>query len=130
MTDPFENPNPHRLYRDPSRAMIGGVCAGIAAYFGVEAWKVRLIAVAVFLIGFGQIALVYIALWIFLKPRPRRMFETPEDERFWRVVATRPDDAFAATRHRFRDLDKRLARLERHVTSEEFKLNSAFRELK
>jgi len=31
--------------RDPERGKIGGVCAGLANYFGVETWVVRLIAV-------------------------------------------------------------------------------------
>ena len=30
-----------RLYRDPERAKIGGVCAGIARYYGIETWVVR-----------------------------------------------------------------------------------------
>jgi phage shock protein C len=34
-----------RLYRDPGRAKIGGVCAGIAGYYGIETWVVRCAAV-------------------------------------------------------------------------------------
>jgi phage shock protein C len=34
-----------RLYRDPGRAKIGGVCAGIARYYGIETWVVRCAAV-------------------------------------------------------------------------------------
>ncbi|MEM6966050.1 MAG: PspC domain-containing protein [Bacteroidota bacterium] len=52
-----------RLFRDPDDMTVGGVCAGIAAYFGIEdpLW-VRLI----FVLGFftGTIGLwVYIILW-------------------------------------------------------------------
>lgn len=55
--------NRMRLYRDPDNAMIGGVCAGIAARLGVNANIVRLL----FLIGFlffGASIFVYIALWV------------------------------------------------------------------
>ncbi len=38
-------PGSRELMRDPDRGKIGGVCAGLANYFGVETWVVRLIAV-------------------------------------------------------------------------------------
>lgn len=38
-------PGSRDLMRDPERGKIGGVCAGLAHYFGVETWVVRLIAV-------------------------------------------------------------------------------------
>ncbi len=38
-------PGSRELMRDPERGKIGGVCAGLANYFGVETWVVRLIAV-------------------------------------------------------------------------------------
>jgi len=34
------------LYRDPQRGKIAGVCAGLAEYFGVETWIVRLLAIS------------------------------------------------------------------------------------
>ena len=42
--DPLDD-LPRRLYRDPRRQKIGGVCAGIARYYGMEPWVVRIIAV-------------------------------------------------------------------------------------
>lgn len=53
-----------KLYRDPENKVIGGVCSGLAAYFGVEdpIW-VRLAFVLVFFtLGFGM--LLYIILWV------------------------------------------------------------------
>jgi phage shock protein C len=50
-----------RLYRDPERAKIGGVCAGIARYYGIETWVVRCAAVTG-LIFVPQI--VFLAYWI------------------------------------------------------------------
>ena len=35
----------NRLYRDPRRGALGGVCSGLADYLGVEVWVVRLVAV-------------------------------------------------------------------------------------
>lgn len=55
-----------RLFRDPEREAIGGVCAGIAAYFGIEdpLW-VRL-AFIVFAFTGGFSLLLYVILWAVL----------------------------------------------------------------
>ena len=50
-----------RLYRDESNKILGGVCAGIANYFGIDAVLVRIIF---FLSGVGFLA--YILLWCFV----------------------------------------------------------------
>lgn len=56
-----------RLYRDPNDEVIGGVAAGLAAYFGVQEplWIRIALAVSVF-IGFGTPVIAYIILWIVL----------------------------------------------------------------
>lgn len=52
-----------RLQRPPDKAMIGGVCAGIADYFDVDPTWLRLLAVLlIFASGFGLVA--YIVAWI------------------------------------------------------------------
>lgn len=51
-----------RLFRDPEDHLIGGVAAGIANYFGIEAVWVRLAFVVAFF-GAGSGLLVYILLW-------------------------------------------------------------------
>lgn len=58
-----ETPIKKRLFRDPENKAVGGVCAGIAAYFDVDLVWIRL---AMFLlIFFGGLSLwVYIILWI------------------------------------------------------------------
>lgn len=58
-----------KLYRDELHKTIGGVCAGLAEYFGVDVSVVRVIFVlAVFLKGIG--ILPYIVLWIVLPKKP------------------------------------------------------------
>lgn len=51
-----------RLFRDTDNGLIGGVCSGLAAYFGIDTVVVRLVMIvaAVFL-GFG--VPLYIILW-------------------------------------------------------------------
>ena len=52
-----------KLQRPPDSAMIGGVCAGIADYFGVDPTWIRLLAVLlIFASGFGLVA--YVIGWV------------------------------------------------------------------
>lgn len=61
-TDSAEIPTEKRLFRDGERAMIGGVCAGVAAYFNLDVVIVRAIYIFTFL-TFGLGFLFYIVLW-------------------------------------------------------------------
>lgn len=55
----------NRLYRSVYDKMLGGVCSGIAKFFGVDPTLVRLIWVfAVLCLGFGLLA--YILAWIII----------------------------------------------------------------
>jgi phage shock protein C len=64
-----------KLYRDEQRKTIGGVCAGLAEYFGVDVSVVRVIFVlALVLKGVGF--LPYIVLWIVL-PRKQYNYNNP-----------------------------------------------------
>jgi len=56
-------PGPKKLYRNAADRWIGGVCSGVAAYFGIDTSLVRIITFL--LIFFGGLSLwVYIILWI------------------------------------------------------------------
>lgn len=52
-----------RLMRDPDQAIIGGVCAGVAAYWGVNPLWVRILFIISPFISFGTSILVYIVMW-------------------------------------------------------------------
>ena len=54
-----------RLYRNTENSVIGGVCGGLAAYFGMDPVIFRLLFVIFFFVG-GASILVYIILWIVL----------------------------------------------------------------
>ena len=61
--------NKKRLYRS-SDAVFAGVCGGIAEYFGNDPTLVRIIAVALTIIGLGFPALIYVIFMIVLPPDP------------------------------------------------------------
>ena len=52
-----------KLYRSETDQILGGVCAGIAEYLAIDPTIVRLVWVAIALIG-GTGVFVYIILWI------------------------------------------------------------------
>lgn len=121
--------NPNRLFRIPERGMIFGVCAGLADYFGLKDWQVRAI-VMLFLVVFPpQTMLVYLIAAFFMKRRPAQLFRSEEEEEVWRGVHGQPERTLHSLRHKFRELEDRLAGLERHVTSPEYSLDRQFRDL-
>jgi len=63
-----------RLTRDTKHAVLGGVAAGFANYFGVDPVLARIVFIALcFLNGFGVVA--YVVGWIIM-PRDDRVAET------------------------------------------------------
>jgi phage shock protein PspC (stress-responsive transcriptional regulator) len=57
---PFAGAQPRRLTRPREGRMLGGVCAGVAQYTGVDVTVVRLVAVASCLFGLAGVV-VYLA---------------------------------------------------------------------
>ncbi|MCB9188994.1 MAG: PspC domain-containing protein [Flavobacteriales bacterium] len=53
-----------KLYRDEENAVIGGVCSGLAAYFGTDPVFVRIIFVLLVLFGFSGIFIYIILLFV------------------------------------------------------------------
>jgi phage shock protein PspC (stress-responsive transcriptional regulator) len=61
----FSTPGYHRMYRDPDHRIIGGVCAGMGAYWRIDPWIMRVIFIILSLIG-GMGILIYLILYIVL----------------------------------------------------------------
>ena len=121
----YERQNPHRLYRDKEHALIAGVCAGVAEYFGWNRKGMRLLTALLCLIPpFTPFIVVsYVILAVFLPVKPADLFETREQAEFWRGVSNAPSDVFGSLSHRFRELGMRLERMEAFVTSKEFEID-------
>jgi len=60
-----KNKKKKRLYRDPDDKFLGGVCSGIAHYFGIDPIWVRLFWLF-FAVTYGSGVLIYLLLWILL----------------------------------------------------------------
>jgi phage shock protein C len=59
-------PQVKRLTRSRDDKYLGGVCGGIAAYTGVDANVVRLLAVLGTVLGAGVLIFAYVAAWLLL----------------------------------------------------------------
>jgi phage shock protein PspC (stress-responsive transcriptional regulator) len=56
-----------RLYRNPADTVIAGVCGGIGAYLNIDPVLIRIILV-IFTMFFGTGVLIYLIMWIAIKP--------------------------------------------------------------
>jgi phage shock protein C len=119
----------NKLYRNPRRGMIFGVCAGIAEYFGFDLTITRVVVVFTALFAFPMICGAYVVLAFLLPSKQYAGTERDAVDPVQRQVRASPHDTLASVRYRFRDLDARLQRLEKYVTSNRYKLDREFRRL-
>lgn len=119
-----------KLYRNGEDGMIAGVCAGLADFFGFDLTLTRVIVViGAFL--FPTLIVVYVILALLVPRRPTgRRPSSPHEEVLQRQVRAEPHATLATVRHRFREFDQRLQRLEKYVTSKRFRLDREFEGLK
>lgn len=124
-----EGPGRGRFRRLSDRAMIGGVCAGIADYFGFNLKVTRILAAIAFLMAAPAALLAYFGT-VFLVPSESGRTRTPDyDPEFRQALRSDPGSTIGDVRRRFKNLDARLARLERYVTSPRFNLDQEFKNL-
>jgi phage shock protein C len=128
----------HRgLYRDRRKRLIGGVCAGLARAYGVERWVARLIAVTLLIFVPHIVVPLYLLALVVLAPLPRTVAERPSpgpegpraQQPAFAPAPPAPRFSARSLRARFRELELRLQRMERTVTSRQFRLDRAFHRL-
>ena len=124
----YETIQARRFYRNKDKAMLAGVCAGFADYFGFNLKVTRILVVIAFFMAMPVTLLVYIAT-IFLVPSAPDPARQARDPEFRRALRSSPSQTLGDVRRRFQSLDSRLARLERYVTSSRFDLDQEFRKL-
>jgi len=118
-----------RFYRNREKAMLGGVCAGLADYFGFNLRVTRILAFIAFLMAMPMTLLIYFGTVLLVPTGPDESRQPAYDPEFRKAVRSAPAQTLSDVRRRFQSLDGRLARLERYVTSSRFKLDQEFRNL-
>lgn len=100
ITPPPYNPQRHsrnpfvrkRIFRDPQNALLGGVCAGMAAYLHIDVTIVRIATVILFFLSATTVGIAYIILWIVVPEantplqRMQMMGEDPTVENIGKTV--------------------------------------------
>ncbi len=136
------------LFRDPTKGKIAGVCAGLAEYFGWEAWLVRILVVSGVLLGMGWFVILYIAGWFILDKKPSRFSpkqvaknvkeKLHEEEIFNESIKVKakiwqsgelPKQAVRDISLKFKSLEHELRNMERYVTSPEFTVSREINKL-
>lgn len=141
------------LYRIPSQGKIAGVCAGLADYFGWEAWLIRILIVSGVLFGMPWLLFLYIAAWFILDKKPANASNPIMDEqvptsstashgpvediqsepikvkaRIWQAGEP-PKQAFHDIRRKYMAMERQLRLMERYVTSPEFTVSREINKL-
>ena len=133
-----------RLYRDADRAVLGGVCAGLAGYLGLNLKVTRFLMVIACLMAMPIAVIGYLAA-VFLIPSASSLnYDVETEEYFCRkresrksrkarkkrefAEESRPSVAADIDR-RCRSIDERLVRLEKRVTSRRFQLEQELNRL-
>ncbi len=112
-----------KFYRDKANAKIGGVCAGIADYTGVDVLWVRIGAVLLTLFGLAPWTFIAYGLaWWLAAVRPSALYADDQEARFWQGVRTNPRRSAREVKGKFRELDRRLADIEMYYTSQNKRL--------
>ncbi|GMQ46886.1 envelope stress response membrane protein PspC [Vibrio sp. 10N] len=127
----------HReLYKDPVNGKLTGVCAGLANYFGLEVWLVRILVISAALLGGSfLVILAYVAMSLMLEKQPDNFVQAMKTKQEhslkskpWQQGQTAKDLINTLERD-FDSMEHKVRDMEAYVTSEAFKVNREFSKL-
>ena len=113
---------------------IGGVCSGIAEYYGAEPWIVRCIALTGLIFMPSVVFLGYWVLYFVMDDRPDEKAEPPPAPKDRHHSAQAPElgarlsprRSLRTARAHLAQAELRLRRMEHHVTSGQYDLHREF----
>lgn len=116
------------LYRSRN-GVIFGVCRGVADYFNLRVFWVRIILFGLFLVsGIWPMVFIYLAASLLMKPEPIQPLETEGEREFYDSYTYSRGRAVGRLKRRFQNLDRRIRRMEDTVTAREFDWERKFQE--
>jgi phage shock protein C len=121
-------PRRTQFYLDKVNGKLGGVCSGIADYFGIDPLLVRIGWIAA-MITLGLPFFLYFLVWWLAPVKPASLYaidrsDDPEAKKFWTDVRVAPRRSIRDVHSRFRDIDRRLRDIEAHAVSSNTSLAS------
>lgn len=128
--------NKRELYRDTVNGKITGVCAGLANYFALEVWLVRILVISAALLGGSfLVILAYIAMTLMIEKQPPNYVEAIKSEQEhklknkpWQQGQT-PEMLLNTIEKDFHNLENQIRDIEAYVTSDAFKVDKEFKTL-
>ncbi|MEA4858772.1 MAG: envelope stress response membrane protein PspC [Solidesulfovibrio sp.] len=115
------------LYRSRSGLLLG-VCKGLARFLDVPVFWLRvLVLVLTPFTGIWPMVAAYLIAGFVIKPEPVIAPDSDEERAFYDDYVTSRANALTRVKRRFERLDKRIRRLEDHVTSREFDFDRRLR---
>jgi len=135
---PYHDPKKmnKQLYRDPKNGKLGGVCAGLAEYFGTETWLIRLLVVSAFLFSAGFfVTLAYISAYLILEKMPEQRKQQQSiykshniKQKSWQPGHS-AEQILQNVSNELDDIENDIQDMEAYVTSFAFKMDGEFKEL-
>ena len=115
------------IYRARNGVFLG-VCKGIAEYFDLSVFWLRLALGIVFIFsGFWPVIGVYLVAAFFMKPKPIKPIESEEEREFYDSYVHSPKTAAQRLRKKFDELERRIRGMEDKVTGREYEWERRFR---
>ena len=129
----FAGTTERRLYRDADKAVLGGVCAGLARYLGFNLKVTRFLAVIAFFCAMPFAIVGYLAAVLLIPSASSRTYDAVADDEqrkeALREEIRRARPTVEEVRRRYESMDERLAKIEKYVTSSRYELDEKFRRL-
>ena len=108
------------LYRSRHGAILG-VCRGIAEYFDFSVFWTRAVMLIVMIFtGFWPMTMLYIIVALIMKPEPVIPFGSEGEHEFYDSYLYSRRSAAQRLKRRYKDLERRIRRMEDTVTGSEF----------
>ena len=108
------------LYRSRDGVILG-VCRGVADYFSLKVFWVRVIMLGLFLVsGIWPMVFIYLVASLLIKPEPIRPLETEDEREFYDSYTYSRARAVGRLKRRYQNLERRIRRMEDTVTAREF----------
>jgi phage shock protein C len=108
------------LYRSRSGLLLG-VCKGLARFLDVPVFWVRVAVLVVTpFTGVWPMVAAYLIAGFLIKPEPVLTPDSDEERAFYDDYVASRTNAIRRVKHRFDRIDRRIRRLEDHITSREY----------
>lgn len=116
------------FYRSRS-GLVLGVCRGLADYFDLNVFWIRVIFIFLLLVsGLWPLLLIYFVASLLMKPEPVRPLHSEAEREFYDSYTDSRQRAASRLKRRYHDLDRRIRRMEDVVTEPEFDWDSKLNE--